>query len=144
MVRWLNPNQGQMDEDSRRRKNAQDAFRERGLSHPSMEQFGEPGWRMETGHVMDVNLHPDGGWFLSAYHPGDPTGTTMHAHLGHDDESLYDSVHQVLRSREAMGHMTDMYHRAYLNNDPTGESPETRRDPRRYYRELHTPRVWVN
>lgn len=42
-----------------------------------------------------------------------------------------------------MGHMMDMYNRARLNNDPTGGDYEARRDPRAYYREMSSPRVWV-
>lgn len=143
MVRWLNPNQQEEDDRARRRKDAQDSFRERGLHHQSLDQFREPGWITETGHHMGINLGED-GWFLSAHHPGDPTGTMMHAHLGHDDDSLYGSLHQVLRSREATGHLMDMYQRARLNNDPTGNDYEARRDPRPYYRDLNSPRVWVN
>jgi len=142
MVRWLNPNQGEEDDRSRRRRDAQDAFRERGL-YTEEGQYAQPAWVMETGHRANIGLGDD-GWYLSVHHPGDPTGTQMHAHLGHDDDSVYENAHRVMRSREAMGHMMDMYQRARLNNDPTGGDYEARRDPRRYYREFNSPRIWVN
>lgn len=146
MVRWLNPNQAEEDETNRRMKAAQDDFKQRGLYTPR-GQYSGPAWETETGHRMNINKFQEsdgGGWFLSAHHPGDPTGTMMHAHLGHDDAGLYDSMTRVLRTREAMGHLMDMYQRARLNNDPTGNDYAARRDPRQYYREFHSPRVWAN
>ena len=91
-----------------------------------------PEWETELGHSMDVQLHPKTGeWTVGATHYGDPTGTVVRSMLGtHDESEVPQRLSEELRHRETLGHMQDQYHRAYLNNDPTGKDEEAQRSPR--------------
>jgi hypothetical protein len=44
----------------------------------------------------------------------------------HDESEVPGRLAAEFRHRETMGHMRDQYHRAYLNNDPSGVNAMTR------------------
>lgn len=103
---------------------------EAGVSNepPGRADGSPPRWRLETGHVLHVGLHPETGeWGLSVQHFGDPTGTRVVSMLGtHDEAEVPGQLAREFRHRETMGHMRDQYNRAYLNNDPSGRYARAR------------------
>jgi hypothetical protein len=91
-----------------------------------------PEWETESGHTMDVALHPQTGeWTMGATHYGDPTGNALRSMLGtHDESEIPGRLSAELRHRETTGHLRDMWLRASGNNDPTGRDEEAQRVPR--------------
>jgi len=106
-------------------------LRENGIFPASYSEEDSPAWDAETGHHFVVHHSAAGGWGLSAMHLGDPSLGGIHVPLGHDDETAAQRVAAEMRHPETLGHLRDMYQRARLNNDPTGQDPWARRVPQR-------------